>query len=91
MVVNHKPVVVEGKSFIQIGRMLKEASPKKDGVGLRVLLNTQEEGILERHFESTAEAALVKLVTEAVVKAGGQPNGFSYTYAKRLFITVANA
>ncbi|MDQ5949213.1 MAG: hypothetical protein QG589_339 [Patescibacteria group bacterium] len=90
MQVNGRFVSPRGKSFAQIGKLLQEASPAKDGVGLRVELTEAEEGVFEGNFGLAIGKAICEVIADAVREAGGNPNGFKFTYSNLVFVTTAN-
>ena len=80
-----------GMNFAQIGKMLQEASPDKDGVGLRVVLSGEEENIFESNFGMAIGKAMSELVADAVKESGRDPKGFKFVYSDYVFETSANA
>lgn len=80
---------LEGKRFSEIGKLLQEASPARDGVGLRVELTGEEEAVFEQHFGMKIGFAICSVIADAVKAIGGNPQGFRYTYSNRVFKTTA--
>lgn len=86
MNVNGVPKELRGMSFQEIGEMLQEASPNKDGVGLRVELTQREDCVFEENFDTAVGRAICELISDAVITAGGKPR-FQYNYCGRIFTT----
>ena len=91
MNINGTSQSLEGKSFSEIGKLLQEASPAKDGVGLKVELTEEEESVFESNFGMTIGYTICEVIADAVKAAGGNPRGFKYTYSNRIFETTAAA
>ncbi len=79
---------LDGMRFSEIGRVLQEASPNKDGIGLRVELTEEEEAVFESNFGMKIGYAICDTIADAVRKAGGVPK-MQYTYVSRIFTTTA--
>ncbi|OGI41592.1 MAG: hypothetical protein A2593_04920 [Candidatus Moranbacteria bacterium RIFOXYD1_FULL_44_9] len=90
MRVNGANKILQGMSYAEIGKMLQEASPNKNGVGLNVELTEQEEAIFERDYGLAIGRTIGGLIADAVKEIGEDPRGFRYTYSNLLFITTAN-
>ncbi len=85
---NGKNVSFAGKTFVQIGELVSEASPAGDGRGVTLELDFHEENTFVRNFGLRVGFVLMDLVADAVEKKTGQrPNGAKYTYADRVFHT----
>lgn len=81
---------LEGKRFSDIGKLLQEASPTKDGAGLIVELTEEEEMVFEKNFGMKIGYAICEVVANAVKATGGNPK-LKYTYSNRIFETTAAA
>lgn len=89
MKVNGVNKILQGMSYAEIGKMLQEASPDKNGVGLNVELTEQEEAIFERDYGLAIGRTISGLIAEAVKEAGKDPKSFRYVYSNLLFTTTA--
>lgn len=89
MEINGKTVFLQGKSFSEIGEMLRDASQSKTGAGLKVVLTRREEYVFARDFGMAVGMALCDMIAKAIREAGGKPNGFKYTYSDFVFETTA--
>ncbi len=88
MNVNGKEIGVRDMTYEQVGAMLNEASPRKDGHNLRVVLTTYEEDSLTGINGMTTGYTLCVLVADALRASGGEPTfGYSYDAATRTFMT----
>jgi len=87
MNINGKTVSLSGMTFTGIGKLLQEASPKKDGLGLTVELTENEEGIFCSEVGMTVGYAISDLIADHVKAAGGDPSKIHYTYSDRVFQT----
>ncbi len=90
MNINGTSQSLEGKRFSEIGKLLQEASPAKDGVGLKVELTEDEERVFEQNFGMKIGYAICEVIADAVKAVGGNPK-FEYTYSNRVFETSAAA
>lgn len=90
MNINGTQKSLEGMRFSEIGKMLQEASPAKDGIGLRVELTEHEEAVFESNFGMIIGYAICDVIADAVKAVGGIPK-MQYTYANRIFTTTAKA
>lgn len=90
MNVNGTDQSFEGISLSEIGELLREASPTKDGVGLEVKLSTEEQMILAEYFGLNIGYAIHQVIEDAVKAVGGGPK-LRYTYSDHVFRTEAVA
>lgn len=80
MNINGTTHYLEGKSFTEIGELLRNASPDKDGLKLRVELTEDEEMVFSRAFGFAVGYALCDILGDAIRAAGGEPQiGYMYT------------
>lgn len=90
MKINGTPQSVQGKSFSEIGKLLQEASPAKDGVGLIVELTEEEESVFGDTFGMRIGYAICELIADAVKATGSKPKlQYKYLSHNRVFITTA--
>jgi hypothetical protein len=87
MNINGKSVSLRGMTFTEIGKLLQEASPKKDGLGLTVKLTEHEEEIFCSQVGLKVGYAISDLIADHVKVAGGDPSKISYVYSNRVFRT----
>ena len=77
---NGTTVPVTGSSLKLIGVALLKASPKGDGVGLKVVLTETEERQIETLVGMHVGAALLEVIGDAVGATGGDPNSLRFEY-----------
>ena len=88
MNINGKTVLLQGLTFTEIGKLLQEASPQKDGLGLTAELTAQEEEIFCSNFGIAVGYAISDLIADHVKAAGGNPSKIRYVYGSdRVFRT----
>jgi len=88
MNINGKTVSLQGMTFDGIGKLLQEALPQKDGLGLTAELTAQEEEIFCSNFGMAVGYAISDLIADHVRAAGGDPSKIQYVYSSdRVFRT----
>lgn len=86
--VNGKEVVLQGKSYAEIGELLWEASPAGDGTGLTVSLTLLEKSVILRDYQGmTMRMAMEEILAKAIKRHGGDPHRVFCTYSGHLFET----
>ncbi len=86
MKIGDKLCSLVGMRFSEIGKLLQEASPLKDGIGLLVVLTEQEEEVFVSNFGMKVGLALCEVTADAVKATGGNPKIY-YTYSDLTFRT----
>ncbi len=84
---NGKHVHFTGKTFAEIGKMLQEASPRKDGTGPTLELTPAEAGRFEIEFGFRIGYAICTLIADAAVADGKNTDMLRYTHRNRVFKT----
>jgi len=87
--VNGRSMVFFGKSYAEIGELLRDASPAKDGVGLTVVLDEQEQDTFARHYGMNVGKTISTYINAAIRAKDGTPNKFRWAYADFSFTTEA--
>lgn len=89
MIINGSNESLEEKTFEEIGILLRDASPNKDGIGLTLQLTGNEELIFGQHFGVLIGQGICNLIAHAIKDVGGNPLAFRYTYENREFRSFA--
>jgi hypothetical protein len=75
-------------TFTMISRLLRDQSPNKDGLGLTVILTSEEASIIASHMHASAGPSLAELLENALQELNrGSKIEYEYDPKSRTFTT----